>query len=74
MLTKDVVCGAELDALETAVLASYEGELYAFCCYRCLNAFSESPEKYVTKGKSLATEPVDELVDEPVDEPAPVAG
>jgi Cu+-exporting ATPase len=70
MLTKDPVCGAELEALETAVLASFDGELYAFCCYRCLNTFSENPEEYVRKAKSLACEPAEE----PVDEPAPVAG
>ena len=56
MLTKDPVCGAELEALETAVLASYEGELYAFCSYQCLNAFCERPEEYAEEGAAMAPE------------------
>jgi YHS domain-containing protein len=56
MLTRDPVCGAELEALDTAVLASYDGELYAFCSYHCLNAFSDDPKAYAREGASFAHE------------------
>ena len=65
MLTRDPVCGAELEALDTAVLASFDGELFAFCSYRCLNCFSEHPEEYVHEGAAFACEEL---------EPLPVAG
>ena len=52
-LTHDPVCGSHLEAVDTAVLTSYRGELFAFCSYRCLSRFSEDPESYLREEKDV---------------------
>lgn len=46
--TVDPVCGSELEELDTAILTCYGGQLLAFCSRRCLEAFSENPEGFLS--------------------------
>ena len=46
-MTKDPVCGMEIDEKKAAATAVYQGKTYYFCSANCKAAFSKAPEKYV---------------------------
>lgn len=35
---------------------TYKGKVYYFCCPRCIKAFKENPEKYISKVKKIKVE------------------
>ena len=46
-MTKDPVCGMEVDPASAAGTAEYRGKTYYFCSPGCKAAFEREPEKYV---------------------------
>lgn len=46
-MTKDPVCGMEVNEKTAANKSEYKGQTYYFCSPGCKNAFDKEPEKYV---------------------------
>ena len=47
LVTKDPVCGMDVDEKTTAGTSVYKGKKYYFCSAGCKAAFGEEPDKYV---------------------------
>ena len=45
-MTKDPVCGMEVDEKTATNKSEYKGQTYYFCSPGCKNAFDKDPEKY----------------------------
>jgi len=45
-MTKDPVCGMQVDERSAAARSEYEGRTYHFCSSACKAAFDKAPEKY----------------------------
>lgn len=43
----DLVCGMELDPVETKLHVEHKGEVYYFCTTTCKNHFVNDSEKYL---------------------------
>jgi YHS domain-containing protein len=50
-MTKDPVCGMEVDQKSAAAESEYQGRTYYFCSPGCKNAFDKEPQKYVSKSQ-----------------------
>jgi YHS domain-containing protein len=48
-MTKDPVCGMEVNEKQAAAKAQYGGQTYYFCCPDCKAAFEKEPAKYAAK-------------------------
>lgn len=46
-MTKDPVCGMEVDEKAAAGKSEYKGKTYYFCAPGCKQAFDKDPEKYL---------------------------
>jgi len=51
-MTKDPVCGMEVDEKRAAATSTYQEKTYYFCAKGCKIAFDKEPEKYVGGEKS----------------------
>ena len=49
-MTKDVVCGMEVNDRSPKHTSEYKGTTYAFCSEECKEKFDERPETYAGKG------------------------
>ncbi len=49
-VTRDPVCGMEVNPERAAGSFDYEGRTYFFCCAHCREAFRAEPQKYVVSG------------------------
>jgi len=49
-MTKDPVCGMQIDESETIGQRDYKGKTYYFCSLLCRDAFDKDPSKYAEKG------------------------
>ncbi len=47
-LTKDPICGMELDLAQTVASYEYLGQIYRFCSHECYDMFRRIPEQYIT--------------------------
>jgi len=45
-MTKDPVCGMQVDDKKAPATSMYEGERYVFCGQECKDTFDENPERY----------------------------
>lgn len=48
-MTKDPVCGMEIDEKKAVASLNYEGQTYYFCAQACKRAFDRDPGKYTGK-------------------------
>jgi YHS domain-containing protein len=48
-MTRDPVCGMQVDEGRTTATFVYGGKTYYFCSKACQQAFENAPEKYVTQ-------------------------
>ncbi len=48
-MTKDVVCGMEVDEETAAAKSEYKETTYYFCSLGCKKAFDKEPEEYAGK-------------------------
>lgn len=49
-MTKDPVCGMEIQDTASALTENYEMHDYFFCRQECLDEFNRHPEKYAAQG------------------------
>jgi YHS domain-containing protein len=49
-MTKDPVCGMDVDPSKTPYKTVYKGEIYYFCSSECKKAFEKDPEHYLIHG------------------------
>lgn len=47
-MTKDPVCGMNVDPQSAVGKSDYKGQTYYFCCPGCKSSFDKDPEKYLT--------------------------
>lgn len=45
-MTKDPVCGAQVDERKASTTSTYQGEKYAFCSQNCKEKFDKDPQRY----------------------------
>jgi P-type Cu+ transporter len=45
-MTKDPVCGKQVDPNKAPATGSYKGQKYNFCGQDCKNKFDQQPERY----------------------------
>lgn len=50
-MTKDPVCGMEVDEKRSAARADYQGQTYYFCSEACKATFQKSPDRYASGRK-----------------------
>lgn len=48
-MTKDPVCGMEVEEKRATATSVYHGKIYYFCTQTCKKAFEKAQEKYVGK-------------------------
>ena len=46
-MTKDPVCGMQVDENKAPATSSYQGKKYSFCGQECKNKFDREPERYL---------------------------
>lgn len=46
-MSKDPVCGMNVDEKKAAGKSDYKGKTYYFCAVSCKKEFDQNPEKYV---------------------------
>ena len=46
-MSRDPVCGMEIDPKTSSWSMKYNGSSYSFCCEGCLNDFMTDPESYL---------------------------
>ena len=51
-MSKDPVCGMDVDEKTAAGKSEYKGQTYYFCSVGCKKSFDKEPEKYVGKEAS----------------------
>ncbi len=51
-MTKDPVCGMQVDEKKAAATSVYQGTTYYFCAMRCKEAFEKDPGKFSGKAGS----------------------
>jgi len=47
VMTKDLVCGMELDEKKAGASINYKGKTYYFCSPACKAKFEKAPAEYV---------------------------
>jgi Cu+-exporting ATPase len=45
-MTKDPVCGMDVEEQKAAGTSQYQGQTYSFCSKSCKEKFDRSPEQY----------------------------
>ena len=50
-MTKDPVCGMQVDEKKAPATSTYNGQRYAFCGQDCKNKFDQNPERYSQSSK-----------------------
>lgn len=45
-MSKDPVCGMQVDESKAAATSTYQGKKYAFCGQDCKNKFDREPQRY----------------------------
>jgi len=45
-MTKDPVCGMQVDENKAPATSTYEGKKYSFCGQECKNKFDREPQRY----------------------------
>jgi YHS domain-containing protein len=45
-MTKDPVCGKQIDENKAPATTSHRGQKYSFCGQDCKNKFDQQPERY----------------------------
>jgi len=49
-MTKDPVCGMQVDEQMAVATTVYQGKLYVFCANPCRQTFEKAAEKYASEG------------------------
>jgi YHS domain-containing protein len=46
-MTKDPVCGADVDERKAPAMSTYKGKHYLFCGQKCKDTFDKDPPEYI---------------------------
>jgi Cu+-exporting ATPase len=57
MMTKDPVCGKQVDENKAPATTSYQGQKYSFCGQDCKNKFDQQPQNYTQNAQNRQQEP-----------------
>jgi Cu+-exporting ATPase len=52
-MTKDPVCGMQIDKKTAKEKSHYKGKIYSFCSSQCKASFEKNPVKYAKDDASL---------------------
>ena len=52
-MTKDPVCGMDIDEKTVAGRSEYQGKVYYFCAPGCLKVFEKHPDQYAETGNTV---------------------
>jgi Cu+-exporting ATPase len=52
IMTKDPVCGMQIDEKQAAGKSDYKGQTYHFCSPSCKQKFEQKPDQYAKKQHS----------------------
>ena len=50
-MTKDPVCGMQVDENKAPATSMYQGKKYLFCGQDCKNKFDQQPQNYAQSGQ-----------------------
>ena len=50
-MTKDPVCGKQVDESKAPATSSHQGKKYSFCGQECKNKFDQHPQQYAQSGQ-----------------------
>jgi len=50
-MTKDPVCGMQVDENKAPATSSYQGKTYSFCGQECKDKFDREPQRYAHSGQ-----------------------
>jgi P-type Cu+ transporter len=53
-MTKDVVCGMQVDEKSAPHKSQYQGKTFAFCSAECKTKFDQQPQSYASKAAQTA--------------------
>jgi len=53
-MSKDTVCGAQVNEQRPGATATHDGQMFYFCCSHCKDEFLRNPQRYVAKQKPAA--------------------
>ena len=56
-MTKDPVCGMQVDEKKAPATSTHNGQRYAFCGQDCKNKFDQNPERYTQSSKQQQQQP-----------------
>jgi Cu+-exporting ATPase len=48
-LTKDPVCGMNVETTADAAGSDFKGQTYHFCCSGCKKKFDQAPDQYLSR-------------------------
>ena len=51
-MSKDPVCGMQVDELKAVAKSEFKGKTYHFCGTKCKETFDKEPSKYASKEAS----------------------
>ena len=51
-MTRDPVCGMQVDEKSAAARVEHDGITYLFCCEGCRQRFEEDPDRFVERSRS----------------------
>jgi Cu+-exporting ATPase len=57
MMTKDPVCGKQVDENKAPATTSYQSKKYSFCGQDCKNKFDQQPQNYTQNAQNRQQEP-----------------
>jgi len=58
-MTKDPVCGMQLDENKAPATSSYQGKKYSFCSQGCKDKFDQQPERYAQSTQQSSSQQKD---------------
>ncbi len=56
-MTKDPVCGMQVDENKAPATSTYQGKKYAFCGQECKNKFDREPQRYAQQESKQQQKP-----------------
>jgi P-type Cu+ transporter len=56
-MTKDPVCGKQVDENKAPATTPYQGKKYSFCGQECKDKFDQQPQNYTQNAQNRQQEP-----------------
>jgi YHS domain-containing protein len=59
-MTKDPVCGMQVDENKAPATSFYQGKMYSFCGQECKDKFDRQPQRYAPQQQDKQQQPQQE--------------